>query len=204
MQKAEDQHALAISTDREGRLFSRTTLILAGAVCLVAMLVLASQGRVLWCQAGDYVPWSFDIWSKHNSQHLFDPYSFTHMLHGVAEFWILSVLFPNMPVRWRLLIAIVLEACWEVAENSSFVIERYRAATISLDYFGDSILNSMSDIVFCATGFAIASKIRFLPSLALFVVTETILLLTIRDSLLLNILMLLYPIDGIKQWQLGG
>lgn len=195
---------MAISTDREGRLFSRTTLILAGAVCLVAMLVLASQGRVLWCQAGDYVPWSFDIWSKHNSQHLFDPYSFTHMLHGVAEFWILSVLFPNMPVRWRLLVAIVLEACWEVAENSSFVIERYRAATISLDYFGDSILNSMSDIVFCATGFAIASKIRFLPSLALFVITETILLLTIRDSLLLNILMLLYPIDWIKQWQLGG
>lgn len=187
-----------------GPLFSRKTVIIAIGIAAVAALILASQGRVLWCQAGDYVPWSFDIWSTHNSQHLLDPYSFTHMLHGVAEFWILFVLFGKVPVRWRLLIAVGIEACWEIAENSSFVIERYRAATISHDYFGDSILNSMSDIVFCATGFVIASKIRFWRSLILFIATETILVLTIHDSLLINILMLLYPIDAVKHWQMGG
>ena len=189
---------------KDGPLFSRKTLLCAIFIALLAAIILATQGRVLWCQADDYVPWSFDIWSTHNSQHLLDPYSFTHMLHGVAEFWILFVLFGNVPVRWRLLIAIGIEACWEIAENSSFVIERYRAATISLDYFGDSILNSMSDIVFCATGFVVASKIRFWRSLALFIATEAVLILTIHDSLLINILMLLYPIDAVKHWQMGG
>ena len=189
---------------KDGPLFSRKTLVCAICIAVLAAIILATQGRVLWCQAGDDVPWSFDIWSTHNSQHLLDPYSFTHMLHGVAEFWILFVLFGNVPVRWRLLIAIGIEACWEIAENSSFVIERYRAATISLDYFGDSILNSMSDIVFCATGFVVASKLRFWRSLALFIATEAVLILTIHDSLLINILMLLYPIDAVKHWQMGG
>lgn len=189
---------------KDGPLFSRKTLLCAIFIALLAAIILATQGRVLWCQADDYVPWSFDIWSTHNSQHLLDPYSFTHMLHGVAEFWILFVLFGKVPVRWRLLIAIGIEACWEIAENSSFVIERYRAATISLDYFGDSILNSMSDIVFCAAGFVVASKIRFWRSLALFIATEAVLIITIHDSLLINILMLLYPIDAVKHWQMGG
>jgi len=190
-------------SEGEGPLFTRKTLPIAVGIAAVAAIVLAWQGRVLWCQAVDYVPWSFDLWSTHNSQHLLDPYSFTHLLHGVAEFWILFVLFGKVPVRWRLLIAIGIEACWEIAENSSFVIERYRAATISLDYFGDSILNSLSDITFCATGFVIASKLRFWRSLALFAATELILTLTVRDSLLINILMLLYPIDAIKHWQMG-
>jgi len=187
-----------------GSLFTRKTFLIAIGIAALTALLLAFEGRVLWCQAGDYVPWSFDIWSTHNSQHLFDPYSFTHMLHGVAEFWILFALLGKVPVRWRLVIAVGIEACWEIAENSPFVIERYRAATISLDYFGDSILNSMSDIVFCATRFVIASKLRFWRSLVLFIATETILILTIHDSLLINILMLLYPIDAVKHWQLGG
>jgi len=185
------------------QLFTRRTVLTAMGIALLAAMVLASQGRVLWCQAGDYLPWSFDIWSTHNSQHLLDPYSFTHMLHGVAEFWILFLLFGKVPVRWRFVIAVAIEACWEIAENSTFVIERYRAATISLDYFGDSILNSLSDITFCATGFVVASKLRFWRSLILFATTETILVLTIHDSLLINILMLLYPIDAVKHWQMG-
>lgn len=185
------------------QLFTRKTVLTAMGIALLAAMVLASQGRVLWCQAGDYLPWSFDIWSTHNSQHLLDPYSFTHMLHGVAEFWILFLLFGKVPVRWRFVIAVAIEACWEIAENSTFVIERYRAATISLDYFGDSILNSLSDITFCATGFVVASKLRFWRSLILFAATETILVLTIHDSLLINILMLLYPIDAVKHWQMG-
>ncbi len=100
--------------------------------------------------------------------------------------------------------AVMIEGSWEIAENSSYVIHRYRAATISFDYFGDSIINSMSDILCCATGFVIAYKLRFWKSLVLFLTTETILIFWIRDSLLINILMLIYPIETIKVWQMSG
>jgi hypothetical protein len=99
-------------------------------------------------------------------------------------------------------IAVLVESSWEMAENSSYVINRYREETISLDYFGDSIINSLSDIICCATGFAIAYKLRFWRSLALFVVTEIALIFWIHDSLIINIIMLLYPIEAIKNWQL--
>jgi len=107
-----------------------------------------------------------------------------------------------LPVR--MLIAVAIEGSWEIAENSSFVINRYREATISLDYFGDSIINSMSDICCCGLGFLIAYKIRFWWSLALFVFVETVLIVTIHDSLIINVIMLLFPNDAIKNWQMGG
>jgi len=173
-------------------------------VIVTAMVTLRFDGRVWWCHAGDYSPWAWDIWSAHNSQHLIDPYSFTHILHGVLEFWLLGLIFRKVPVVWRLLIAVAIEGSWEIAENSSYVINRYREATISLDYFGDSIINSMSDIICCATGFTIAYKLRFWKSLALFLITEAILMVTIRDSLLINIIMLICPIEAIKHWQMGG
>src|SRR5260221_5691393 len=173
---------------------------------VVAAAVIAEnfEGRVWWCQAGDYWPWAWDIWSRHNSQHLIDPYSFTHILHGVLEFWLLGLIFRKMPPAWRLLIAVMIEGSWEIAENSSYVINRYREATISLDYFGDSIINSMSDILCCATGFVIAYKLRFWKSLFLFVATEIILIFWIHDSLIINIIMLIYPLEAIKHWQMGN
>ena len=171
-------------------------------IVLAAMLSLWFEGRVWWCPAGDYSPWAWDIRSRHNSQHLIDPYSFTHILHGVLEFWLLYLLFPRLPLAWRLLIAVLIEGSWEVAENSSYMINRYRADTISLDYFGDSIINSVSDIVCCATGFAIAYKLKFWRSLILFLATEAVLIWWIHDSLLLNIIMLIYPLDAIKAWQM--
>ena len=174
------------------------------ATAFVAVITLRFEGRVWWCQAGDFSPWAWDIWSTHNSQHLIDPYSFTHILHGVLEFWLIGLIFRRMPLAWRLLLAVVVESSWEIAENSSYIINRYREETISLDYFGDSVINSLSDILFCATGFMIAYKLRFWRSLVLFVATEAILIVTIRDSLLINILMLIYPIDAIKHWQMGG
>lgn len=191
------------------RLFSIETprdylpFILTSAVALFATAVLLHEGRVWWCQAGDYSPWSWDIWSTHNSQHVIDPYSFTHILHGVLEFWLLGLLFRKMPLAWRFLLAVIIESSWEIAENSNYIIQRYREATISLDYFGDSIVNSLSDILFCATGFVIAYKLKFWKSLTLFLLTETALIITIRDSLLINILMLIYPIESIKSWQMG-
>lgn len=173
---------------------------------VMAVVVVAEnvEGRVWWCQAGDYWPWAWDIWSRHNSQHLIDPYSFTHILHGVLEFWLLGLIFKKVPVVWRLLMAVMIEGSWEIAENSSYVINRYREATISLDYFGDSIINSISDIVCCATGFVIAYKLRFWRSLFLFVATEIILVVWIRDSLIINLIMLIDPIEAIKHWQMGG
>jgi hypothetical protein len=170
----------------------------------VAVISLSSvEGHVWWCRIGDLSPWSSDIWTAHNSQHLFDPYSFTHILHGILEFWLISLIFRRMPLAWRLCISITIACTWEVVENSTFMIERYRAETISLNYFGDSVINSISDIFCCAAGFLIARKIRFWWSLAVFLATEAMLVLWIRDSLLINILMLICPVEAIKHWQLN-
>ena len=185
-------------------LSDRRLWIAFGAIILTTVVVLNLQRRVWWCQAGDYSPWAWNIWSPHNSQHLIDPYSFTHVLHGILEFWILGLLFRKMPVAWRFVIAIFIESSWEILENTNYMISRYREETISLDYFGDSILNSLADIACCALGFFIAYKLRFWKSLAVFVTTEVILLLTIRDSLIINIIMLIYPLEAIKAWQMAG
>lgn len=189
--------------EQDRGVFERLPLMLCFVVVVVAVGMLYGQGRVLWCQAGDYSPWSWSIWTTHNSQHIVDPYSFTHVLHGVLEFWLIGLVFGRLPTSWRLLIAVMIESTWEIAENSSYVIERYRSATISLDYFGDSIINSVADIVCCASGFLLAYKLRFWRSLAIFAATEAVLIFTIRDSLVINIIMLIYPIEAIKAWQIG-
>jgi hypothetical protein len=178
-------------------------LIVAGIV-VATTVSLYLQGRVWWCQAGDYVPWSWDIWTTHNSQHVIDPYAFTHVLHGILEFWLIALVFRKMPMAWRLVLTIAIESTWEIAENSTFIIERYRTVTLSLDYFGDSIINSVADIICCATGFAIAYKLRFWKSLVLFLSTEAILIAWIRDSLIINIIMLIYPIEALRVWQMAG
>jgi len=183
---------------------NRTAVVVYALIIASAVAILYFQGRVWWCQAGDMSPWSWNIWSTHNSQHIVDPYSFTHVLHGVLEFWLIGLVFRRMPLAWRLALAIFIESSWEIAENSAMVIERYRSATISLDYFGDSIINSIADIACCSTGFVIADNLRFWKSLALFLTTEAILIFWIRDSLLINIVMLLFPIEAIKQWQIGA
>ena len=167
------------------------------------LFLLRIQGRVWWCKQGDYSPWSSEIFGSHNSQHFIDPYSFTHVLHGILFFWIISLIFKKMPFAWQFVLSVLIEAGWEVLENSTFIIERYRAATISLDYFGDSIINSFSDVLCCGLGCWIAYKLKFWRSLAFFLITEILLIIFIRDSLLINILMLVYPLDVIKNWQNG-
>jgi len=189
---------------KEHGIFKPLPLALCFLTIAVAVVILNWQGRVVWCQIGDYSPWSWDIWSPHTSQHIIDPYSFTHVFHGVIEFWLIGLIFRKVPMAWRLLIAVLIESSWEILENSTFIIQRYRESTISLDYFGDSIINSIADILSCTVGFLIAYKLRFWRSLALFIITEIILILAIRDSLIVNIIMLVYPIEAIKQWQIGG
>lgn len=174
------------------------------AVVILSIFLLWSFGRVWWCQASDYSPWSSDIWTQHNSQHLFDPYTFTHILHGVLEFWLISLIFPRMSLAWRLFLAIFIESGWEVVENTDAVINHYREATLALNYYGDSIINSLGDILACGFGFWLAYKMKFWLSFIFFVLVEIILIILIRDSLLLNIIMLIYPLEVIKKWQIGG
>ncbi len=179
-------------------------LILSVVITIVMALVLFGQERIWWCKSGDWAIYINQAWgSSHTSQHLFDPYTFTHILHGVLFFWIIGLAFKKLSVGWRIFIATSAEAAWEVFENSSFIIEKYRENTASLDYFGDSILNSVGDVLACAFGFWIAYKFGWWRSLVFFIVVEIALLVCIRDSLLLNILMLIYPLDGIKHWQMS-
>ncbi|GAB4428986.1 MAG: DUF2585 family protein [Anaerolineae bacterium] len=178
-------------------------LVALAAMLVATVTILRQQGRLWICECGHIYLWVGDIWSSDNSQHLTDPYSFTHLLHGVVFFWALALLLPRVSLLWRFVIAIGLEAAWEVAENTEFIINRYREATASLGYNGDTIVNSLGDIAMCGLGFWLAWKIGWRWSLLLFVVVELVLTFWIRDSLLLSILMLVYPLDAIKTWQLG-
>jgi hypothetical protein len=168
-------------------------------------VVLRAMGRPWWCTAGDLGWWSGDVLSRHNSQHLADPYTFTHVQHGLVLYalvWAVARGIAGPAARaW---IVLLLETAWEVLENTDTVIERYRAATISLDYFGDSVLNSLGDIVACMAGYAAAGVLPVAVSVASFFVVDAVLLWWIRDSLLLNVLMLVHPLEAVKRWQMGG
>lgn len=182
---------------------NRLPLALAFAATVLMVVLLYSQGRIWWCKLGDYGIYVGEAWnSSHTSQHFLDPYTFTHILHGVLFFWLASLIFSKLSAAWRFLIAVCAEAAWEVLENTNFIIEKYRENTASLDYFGDSILNSVGDVLACAFGFWIALRLGWWKSLAFFLLVEIALLLWIRDGLLLNILMLIYPLDAVKNWQM--
>jgi uncharacterized protein DUF2585 len=173
-------------------------------VLLGTALVLRSQGRLWWCSCDYLLIWSGDPWSSDNSQHLLDPYSFTHVLHGFLLCGLLSLIAPRLSALWRLWLAVTIEAVWELIENSEFVIRRYREETAALGYHGDTIVNSLADILLCGVGFVLARRLGFRLTAALFVATEVTLAILIRDNLILNIVMLIHPIDAIKDWQAAG
>jgi hypothetical protein len=173
------------------------------AILAATVFELRRQGRLWWCASGDWSPWAGDIGNRHTSQHLFDPYTFTHILHGFILCGLLVLILPRLARQWRFLIAITVEALWEVFENTSYVINRYRDATAAIGYEGDSVSNSMGDVLACALGFALALKLGWRRTVAAFLLTELILLLWIRDSLLLNIILLIHPFEAIKTWQMG-
>ncbi|HEX8633254.1 MAG TPA: DUF2585 family protein [Pyrinomonadaceae bacterium] len=172
-------------------------------VAAVAALQLRRQGRLWLCECGRVLVWAGDAWGADNSQHLFDPYSFTHVLHGFVFCGVLAWAWPRVGWEWRLALAVSIEALWEVVENSAFVINRYREATLALGYQGDTVINSFGDIIACAFGFVLARRLGLRLTLFAFALTEIALLIWIRDSLLLNVLMLLYPVDAIKAWQMN-
>jgi hypothetical protein len=178
---------------------------LAIVVILVGTaLLLRSQGRLWWCSCDYLLLWSGDPWSSDNSQHLLDPYSFTHLLHGFALCGLLALIVLRLSAVWQLWLAVSIEALWELVENSEFVIRRYREETAALGYHGDTVVNSLGDILVCGLGFVLARHLGFRRAFALFVLTEVTLAIFIRDNLSLNILMLIYPIDAIKEWQATG
>src|SRR4029078_10611383 len=141
--------------------------VYVAALVLVTGAILALFGRHLWCSVGDLVPWSWETASAHNSQQLLDPYSFTHFEHGLVFYALLRLAVPRASLRTRLLAAITLAAGWELIENSHFIIDRYREQTVDVGYYGDSILNSLADMGWCALGFVVASRVRWWWSLAL-------------------------------------
>ena len=174
------------------------------AIALVAAAVEAWMGRQWLGPDGRFGWLELDIWSPHQSQRVLDPYSPSHVLHGFLFYALLWLAARRSPLSARFVGAIALEAAWEILENSPIVIDRYRAVTIAQGYVGDSILNSVSDIVMAALGFLFAWRLRVFTSVAVVIATELILLALIRDNLTLNIVMLLYPIDAIREWQMAG
>jgi hypothetical protein len=182
---------------------SRTLLLAGAAVLAAAAFELRMQGRQWFCGCGRLRLWVGEAWGAETSQQLFDPYTFTHVLHGLAFAGLLALLLPRVERRTRLLFAVSAEALWEVVENTEFVIRRYREATAALGYTGDTIINSLGDVLACALGFLVARRLGWLRSIAVAVATELVLLFWIRDSLVLNIILLLHPSEKIRAWQAG-
>jgi Protein of unknown function (DUF2585) len=176
------------------------------AVALVATQAMVEHlmGRVAICTCGYVKLWEGEVLSAGNSQHLTDWYSFSHIIHGFCFYFLFWLIGRRWPLGLRFLAAVALEASWEMIENTSFIIDRYRAETVSLNYYGDSIINSVSDTMMAIAGFWLA---RFLPVktvVALAVVMEIGVGIMIRDNLTLNVLMLLHPIHAVEAWQAAG
>ena len=174
---------------------------------LATVATLLAMGRPVICECGTVKLWWGLVQSAENSQHLADWYSFSHVIHGLLFYgaahllWRRWKLLGGLPARWALPIALVIEAAWELFENSPIIIDRYRAVTVSWGYSGDSIVNSVADIGWMAAGFWLASRLPVKASIALAIAFELFTLAMIRDNLTLNVLMLVWPVEAIKAWQ---
>lgn len=171
---------------------------------LIATAILLAMGRHPICTCG-----TVDLWvgvrdSPKTSQMLADWYSFSHLVHGLLFYAALWLVARRWPVEWRFVIALIVESSWEIVENTPMVINRYREATAALGYTGDSVINSVSDILMMAVGFFLARKLPVWAAVGLLIVLELIPLYVIRDNLTLNIWMLLWPNRAIGAWQAGG
>ena len=188
--------------DRSARTRLAPILITLGIVLLTAAWLLWI-GREPWCKCGYVKLWHGQVVSAENSQHISDWYAPSHIIHGFLFFGALWLLARKLSFGWRLDIATLVECAWEIVENSDAVIERYRSVTISLDYYGDSVLNTVCDVLAMMLGFWLASKLPVWATVALIVLFEGVTMWIIRDGLALNVLMLLWPLDSVAQWQAG-
>ena len=185
----------------------RRALIASLLLAAYAAFILFAMQRPPICACGTVKLWHGVVQSSENSQHIADWYTFSHMIHGMIFYagahllWRRWNLFDGAPTRWALPIAVIIEAIWEILENSPVIIDRYRAVTVSFGYAGDSIVNSMADIGWMALGFWLAARLPAKATIAAALAFELFTLAVIRDNLTLNVLMLAWPVDAIRDWQ---
>ncbi|MBP2562743.1 hypothetical protein J2T08_005255 [Neorhizobium galegae] len=182
---------------------SRRWLFAALVLFLLQIAVLYAMGRIPICECGYVKLWEGGVNTSGNSQHLSDWYTPSHIIHGFLFYGLGWLILRRAPLTARLSLAILIEAAWEIAENSPLIIDRYRTATMALGYTGDSILNSAMDTVFMALGFLAASRLPVWLTVAVAIFFELATGYIIRDNLTLNVLMLVWPVDAVRVWQ-GG
>jgi Protein of unknown function (DUF2585) len=184
---------------------SRTQALFVLGIIAASAASLMLMGHPLICKCGYVKLWHGVVMSSENSQQISDWYSPSHVIHGFlfyVLFWLIG--------RWirlsfgaRLVLALLVEGSWEVIENTDYLINRYRGITVSLDYYGDSVINSVSDILFMVLGFVLAAKLPVWLTVAIAITLELVVGYFIRDNLTLNVVMLLWPVQAILDWQAG-